>query len=87
MMKNKLEDLNNHLFEQLERLNDEDLTGDALLSEIDRAKAITGVSTQIINNASLALKAAELMVEYGGGRQTLKLPELLTGKNDAQHYH
>jgi len=78
-MKNKLEDLNNHLFEQLERLNDDDLTGDKLLAEIDRAKAITGVSTQIVSSAALVLKAAELMAEYGG-RSNFELPALLTGK-------
>ena len=82
-MKNKLDDLNNHLFETLERLNDEELSGEELLAEIDRAKAITSVSGQIISNASLALKAAELMAEYGGGREGLKLPALLTEKAGA----
>lgn len=56
-MKNKLGDLNNHLFAQLERLNDEDLSGDALVQEIERSKAITEVSKEIVSNASLVLKA------------------------------
>lgn len=41
----------------LERLSDEDLQGDELTAEIDRAKAITGVASQIIANGTLALKA------------------------------
>jgi hypothetical protein len=60
-MKNKLIDLNNHLFEQLERLNDEDLKGDLLDSEIRRAEAMHKVAGQIINNAGLALKAHTLI--------------------------
>ena len=36
-MKNKLVDLNNHLFAEMERLSDEDLQGDELTAEIDRA--------------------------------------------------
>lgn len=58
-MKNKLSDLNNHLFAELERLSDEDLKEDKLLDEIERAKAITSVASQIINNANLALKAEQ----------------------------
>ena len=64
-VKNKLVDLNNHLFEQLERLNDEDLKGEALEEEINRAKAITDISQNIISNADIALKAFKCANEYG----------------------
>lgn len=65
-MKNKLSDLNNHLFAELERLGDEDLKGDNLNNEIERAKAIASVSAQLISNAALQLKAVELQCEYAG---------------------
>lgn len=55
-MTNKLTDLNEHLFSQLDRLS-KSLTGEELNNEITRAQAMCGISTQIINNASLALKA------------------------------
>lgn len=77
-MKNKLIDLNDHLFEQLERLNDEDLQGDALEKEIHRAKAITSVATAIINNASLVLNAQKHMDEYGYDKNTKSMPVMLT---------
>lgn len=64
-MKNKLTDLNDHLFMQLERLGDEDLSTDQIEQEVNRAKAIVSVSDQIIDNASLQLKAAEMMVNHG----------------------
>ncbi len=39
-MKNTLSDLNNHLFEQLERLNDEELIEERLDSELRRAEGM-----------------------------------------------
>jgi hypothetical protein len=56
---NKLTDLNNHLFAELERLSDEDLQGEKLNEEIQRAEAVCSVSAQIISNGALALKAEQ----------------------------
>ena len=64
-MNNKLSDLNNHLFAEIERLSDEDLNEDELKSEIDRARAITSVSKQIIENGALALRAEKFKQEMG----------------------
>ena len=68
-MKNTITDLNNHLFEQLERLNDEEITGKELEQEIKRAEGIVKVSNQIIMNAELAYKVAV--------QKTPNVPEML----------
>lgn len=59
-MKNTLGDLNNHLFEQLERLNDDELSAEELDREIKRSSAITSVASQIVSNGHLALKAKQV---------------------------
>lgn len=64
-MKNKLTDLNNHLFAQLERLADEDLDADAIEREVKRADAIVEVSDQVLRIADTSLKAARLFAEHG----------------------
>ena len=65
-MQNKLTDLNNHLFAQIERLGDEDLQGDKLQQEIYRAKAVCDVANQIVNNGKLILEAAKMADELPG---------------------
>jgi hypothetical protein len=64
-MKNKLGDLNNHLFAALERLGDEDMKADDIEREAKRSAAIVGVANMIISNADTQLKAAKLYAEHG----------------------
>jgi hypothetical protein len=64
-MKNRLIDLNNHLFSQLERLTEEGLSGEQIEQEVRRADAVVAVSEQIIRNADTALKAASLVANHG----------------------
>jgi hypothetical protein len=56
-MKNTLTDLNNHLFAQLERLGNEEMTAEQLKTEIGRTKAISAISQNVIANARLVLDA------------------------------
>jgi hypothetical protein len=65
-MKNKLSNLNDHLFEQIERLNDDDLKGDDLAREINRTQAMCNVAVQIISAGRLVLDAVKAADELPG---------------------
>jgi hypothetical protein len=78
-MKNKLTDLNNHLFAQLERLSDENLKGEKLTSEIARSKSVSGIAKDIISLGRLALDAEVAKQEYN----LPKTPLLIEQKNEA----
>lgn len=80
MTRNTLSDLNNHLFEQLERLNDEDLDDSALDKEVRRSNAMAKIAEKIISNANLGLEAEKLKAEYG--RRDIVLPEMLENKHE-----
>lgn len=72
-MKNTLNDLNNYLFEAIERLNDDDLSEEQLDKETKRSEAVQKVAKTIIENGQLALQAKKHLDEYGKGDQ-VELP-------------
>ncbi len=65
MTKNKLADLNDHLFAQLERLGDETFTPEQIEAECTRAVAIVKVAEQIVHNVDLQLKAVVILANHG----------------------
>lgn len=75
--RNTLADLNNQLFEQLERLNDDSLKGESLKEEIKRSKAVEGIAKNIINNGNLVLDAQKFNDDkWNEGN---KIPRMLEG--------
>ena len=76
-MRNTLGDLNNHLFAQLERLSDEDIKGEKLIEEINRAEAVSTIAQQIISNGALALKAKQ--IASNSLDADMKMPRMLDG--------
>jgi len=76
-MRNTLGDLNNHLFLQLERLGDEELTGEKLTDEINKSKSITSLAQQIISNGDLALRAIKVKDDFIDANASL--PKMLEG--------
>ena len=76
-MKNTLGDLNNHLFAQLERLNDEEMNMETLEMETNRAKAITMLAGKVIDNAKMVLDAKKYMDDAMDAEKPL--PKMLEG--------
>ena len=76
-MQNSLIDLNNHLFAQLERLGDEELSQERLDKEISRAKSIVSVAQPIIENARLVLDAH---IAKDQAIDKLNIPGILLGE-------
>jgi hypothetical protein len=78
MARNKLSDLNDHLFMALERLNDEDLSIDKLELEEKRVRAIANISREIIHSSNLVYKVAVSMGK--GDIDPMTLPQQLNNK-------
>jgi len=65
MAKNKITDLNDHLFMALERLNDEEITGEKLMEEIERSKSIAMVGSKIIDSMKVQIEMFAKLNENG----------------------
>ncbi len=76
-MKNTLTDLNNYLFETIERLFDDDATEEEMQEEIKRSRAVTSVAETIIKNGELALKTMKHLNSYGVEVDKNCLPKML----------
>ena len=79
-MKNSLTDLNNYLFEQLERLLDDEICHDeeSTRREIAKAHAVTDVANSITGNASVQLAA--MRFKAGNNLSEDDMPQMLLEK-------
>lgn len=82
-MKNTLSDLNNYLFEQLERLSDDSLSSEAMELQLKRTDSVVRVADKIIQNGELAFKTMQHLDQYGYGNAHRSAPTLLSYESEA----
>lgn len=75
MVRNKLSDLTNTLFAQLETLDDRDLTADELKTELQRSKQMVAISGKILQAGQLALDAEKFKDKVGEDNAPIALLE------------
>lgn len=80
-MSNNLADLNELLFDQIRKLENDELTDEQLDREIKKSESITKTASVILGNAKLALEAQKQFDEYGTGR-TVDIPLLGISNQD-----
>jgi hypothetical protein len=62
-MKNKLTDLQNHLFAAIEKVLDDDLTGEELKEYMERSRVFNELAKTAVANGALMAKCADML--YG----------------------
>ncbi|PWG61730.1 hypothetical protein [Sediminicurvatus halobius] len=73
-MKNRIDDLRDHLFESLERLKEAD--GESLEQELTRAKAISETAGKLIDSAKVEVQYLEVTGQIEGSRFLKGAPAL-----------
>lgn len=66
MTKNRLDNLNDHLFAQIERLCEEDLTPDEIERESRRSIALTALAELTVRTATTQLQAIRMICDHDG---------------------
>lgn len=74
-MKNKIEDVRNHLVAAMEALNADDLSPEAAGLAIDKAKAISNLSNSYIHSVKVEIAAIRLADEVGMLPASIARPE------------
>lgn len=78
MVRNTLEDVNNLLVAQLEKLSDDNLSSEELELEISRSRAMGAVTGNILKTQALALRAVETLSEVT--TRDITPPQMLLGR-------
>ncbi|MFS0933290.1 hypothetical protein ACFDAA_11845 [Enterococcus casseliflavus] len=79
MPNNTLNDLNNFLFGQLERLDNPEMPQEELEAEIKRSEAMTDVAEQVIKNANTVLAAEKMYSGKDGWVDPKRRPKMIEG--------
>lgn len=74
-MKNKIEDVRNHLVSCMEALNQDDLTPEQSKEAIERARAMSSLATSFTNAVKVELDAVRLADEVGMLPASIAKPE------------
>lgn len=85
-MKNTLTDLNDYLFEQLERVSSTEITPDELDIQIKKTESVVKIAEQIIANGELAFKTMRHVDAYGynTGEGPKRVPHMLDTQGEWQ---
>jgi hypothetical protein len=64
-VKNRIEDVRNHLVAAMEALNEENLSAEQLAQAVERGKAVSSLATAFINAVKVETDAVRLFDETG----------------------
>jgi hypothetical protein len=72
MARNKINDLRDHLFAALERIDNDDLTTEQIDAEINKAQAIAQIGSVIIQSAKVEIDFLKAMGKSGTETELFK---------------